>query len=274
MLLDRVEVRNAQSTVLTLALYDPEGGYYVKDIEGLDPVKALIVSSSFARLDGEQYQSSRREKRNLIAKVGLEPDYSTSSVSELRKRLYNIFMPKTRVTLRFFEDDGFYVDISGRVESFDSPRFAKEPDATISILCFNPDFIAPVPVVISGNTTASTNVLNIPYNGTVETGVVFRMNVNRDLQGFMLHNMPVDDVSRALQFIAPLVAGDVLEISTVSGAKGATLTRDGQTRSILYGISPYSDWINLYPGNNEFRVYAEGATIPYTLEYTTKYGGL
>jgi hypothetical protein len=75
-------------------------------------------------------------------------------------------------------------------------------------------------------------------------------------------------------FAEPLIAGDVLTISTVSGNKHATLTRAGSDSSLLFGVAPDASWINLFPGPNYIRVYTEGAAIPYTITYTSKVGGL
>lgn len=275
-MLEKVEVLTEQGILLTLPLQDISRGYSVQDIEGLDPVKATIVSSAFAQLDGEQYQSSRREKRNIILTLGYEPDFTVGTVQDLRKKLYGFFMPKQRVLLHFFQTGEPTVQIYGRIESFDSPKFQKEPKAVISILNFDPDFYNPDPIIINGNTTAST-VENIHvYDGTVETGILLKVFVNRDLPQLTLHHRPADDILRSLAFVSenPLIAGDVLSISTMPGNKYATLTRGGVDTSILYGISPQSNWISLFPGENKLRVYAEGAAVPYTIEYTQKYGGL
>ena len=99
-MLTAVEAFTPQGENLFLPLQDSSGGYVVQDIDGLDPVNAQIVSSKFARLEGEQYQSSYREKRNILISLGLEPDYGAAlSVSQLRSRLYDFFMPKSPVRL-------------------------------------------------------------------------------------------------------------------------------------------------------------------------------
>jgi hypothetical protein len=275
-MLEKVEVRTEQGLLLTLPLQDISEGYSVQDIDGLDPVKATIVSSAFANMDGEQYQSSRREKRNLILTLGLNPNYAVGTVSELRKRLYNFFMPEQRIQFRFFHTDMPMVEIWGRVETLDSPKFVKEPVAIISVLCFNPDFYNPEPVVLAGNTTSSTSETTHVYPGTVETGILFKLMVDRPLLEFTIYHRPPDDSLRSLTFstAASLVAGDVVKISTTPGNKYVTLTRSGVDSAFLYGVSPQSNWISLFPGSNKLRVYAEGAAIPYTIEYTTKYGGL
>jgi hypothetical protein len=57
-MLTGVEVRTIQDNLLALSLDDPSSGFIIEEIEGLDPVKASVVSSSFATMDGEQYQFS------------------------------------------------------------------------------------------------------------------------------------------------------------------------------------------------------------------------
>lgn len=277
-MLTKVDVITEQGTTLELPLQDSSEGYLVKDISGLEPVKANLVSASFANVDGEQFYSSRREARNVVVKLGLEVGYATGTGRQLRSNLYNFFMPQSTVKLRFYEDDmGGFVDISAVVESFDCPLFAQEPEATISLMCYDPDFIDPDPVIINGVTTDGTVEMLIEYDGTVETGFLFNLMVDRTLPEFTIHHRSSDNAIRSLIFEEPLSAGDVLEISTVTGAKGATLTiNEGGSESILYGIEATSNWINLFPGSNYIRVYVEepGDPIPYTIQYTTKYGGL
>jgi hypothetical protein len=273
-MLTSVEVRTESGDLLLLPLDDVIEGYVIQEITGLDPVKANIVSSSFARMDGEQYQASRREKRNIVITLGLEPDYSTSTVRQLRKRLYDFFMPKAGVNLTFNMDDDAAVNIEGKIESFDAPLFSKDPTATISILCMDPDFYEENSIVVSGNSVADLTNKLITYDGSVETGFLFRLLVNRSITSFSVINLPPDGVQRRMDFSAALNAGDVLEFSSVSGAKRVSLIRSGSTTSLLYSLSPYSDWINLFPGDNQFRVSISGVAIPYTVTYTNKHGGL
>ena len=275
-MLTQVEARTPRGTLLTLPLQDVSGGFVVENIEGLDPVKATIVSSSFAQLDGEQYQSARREKRNIIITLALEPDYVNTSVQSLRNKLFQFFMPKSPIKLNFVSTDLPTLSIEGRVESFTAPKFSKDPQVTISILNFDPDFYDPTVKTLSGDTVGNIMETNYTYDGTVETGVLFKLFVNRTMSDFSIYHRPEDDVMRTLDFSSPtnLLAGDVLSISSQPGNKYCVLTRTGVDSSLLFGMSPQSSWLNLYPGLNKIRVFAEGAAVPYTIEYTTKYGGL
>lgn len=273
-MLTTVEVRNSAGDLLTLPLDDPSQGFVVTEIEGLDPVKATLVSSSFANMDGGQYHTSRREPRNLKVKLSLEPDYILDSVAELRKQLYNFFMPKTLADLRFVTSEGLTVTIDGRIESFDSPLFTKDPTADISLMCYDPDFVGLTTETISGNTVSDSTETLVTYDGSVETGILFTLNADRALSEFTIYHRPPDGVVRTLDFAGSLVSGDVLTISTVPGDKAATLLHASTESSVVYGITPQSNWIQLEPGDNYIRVYATGAGVPFTIDYNTRYGGL
>lgn len=274
-MLETVEIRNTAGSLLTLPLEDVIAGYLIEEIEGLDPVKAVLTSSSSANVDGSQYQSARRDERNLKFRIGLEPDYTLNeTVRSLRSRLYEYFMPKTEATFKFTLADGLEVEIKGRIESFDTAIFSKDPAVDVSVMCFDPDFIDPVPVVVEGDTVSDMTETLIDYNGTVETGMEFTLFVDRSLTDLTIYHRPPDGTVRTFNFAENMVAGDVLKISTVVGNKYLTLTRSGTTTSVLNGMSPQSNWVGLQNGNNYIRVYAEGAAIPYEISYTTRYGGL
>lgn len=273
-MLSTLEVISRQGSLLRLPLGEETAGLFVEDIEGLEPVKATLVSSNFANLDGAQYHSSRREPRNLIVRLGMEPDYLVDDVQDIRNRLYEFFMPKSEVQLRFIMDNGLTVDILGRVEDFVAPLFVQEPVVTLTMLCFDPDFKSVQESVFESGTTSGTNEVILPYRGTVETGFLFTLLVNRDLPDFTIYHRPPDGTLRTLSFTHPLVLNDVLRINTSVGSKSVLLTRGNVESSLLYANSPQSTWLELQPGDNAFRVYAAGAEIPYNIRYTNKYGGL
>lgn len=268
------EVRNPRGELFTLSLEDDSSGFLVEDIDGLEPVKATLVSSSFASIDGSQYQSSRRENRNLTIRLELSPDHLTETVFDLRNKLYRFFMPKLAVNLRFYMSEGFSVDISGRVESCNPVIFSSEPKVDISIVCFDPDFVDTTPIILSGSTVSTSVDTKVEYTGSVETGFTFALNVDRSLSAFTIYNRLPDNTLQILDFSAPLISGDVLTISTIGGDKSVTRNRAGVVTSLLYGMSPQSSWIEFFPGDNDLRVYATGAAVPYTITYSNRYGGL
>jgi hypothetical protein len=247
--------------------------YQVAKIQGLDPVKANLTSSSYAGNDGEVFQNSKRAARNIVMEVDLDP-VEGQTYGELRQGLYTYFMPKNQVKLRFHTDTGLYLDTLGYVESFDVPIFDKDPQISISIMCYDPDLEDPRIVQIESGTVDDTEVIEIDYPGNVSTGTVVTLNINRELTDFTIYNSDEAGNTLQLDFTGALEDGDTLVISSRRGNKGITLTRTGIQSSYLYGRSAQSNWIELDRGLNNFRIYAAGDPIPYVLEYVVRYGGL
>lgn len=273
-MLNRVDVMTRRGLTLTLNMGENDSGYAVKDIDGLQPVKAELVSTGYAGVDGEQFQVAKRGPRNIKMKLDLEPDFSAFTYTDLREKLYDYFMPKSQITLRFYQTTGLYVDIVCIVEDFDTPLFDQDPDIQISLMGYLPDFIDPRTVQLTGNTVSDLTERNITYPGTVETGVKFTLLPNRSLSAFTLYNTTEDGMISQLDFSASLLSGDQLVINTNTGSKGIILTRAGVSSSYLYGRTAQSNWIQLLQGLNKFRPYAPGAPIPYQLEYSVRYGAL
>jgi hypothetical protein len=274
-MLTQVKATSVQGSLLTLPFGEITAGVYIKEIEGLDPVKASIVSTSFPNKNGVVYQTSRREARDIKLKLGIEPDYISEEPKDVRRRLYQFFMSNTMVDLEFIDSDGLSVKISGMNETFESPLFVQEPGAEISIHCFDSDFVdLNNQIELFGNTVSNTLDTTIEYEGSVETGIEFYLEVDRDVDEFTIYNTMPNGQIRQLDFSWPLHAGDQVNFVTTPGNKRIELVRAGVTSSLLYAMSPQSSWIDFYPGTNLFRVYAEGAPIDYLLYYFNRYGGL
>lgn len=274
-MLEKIEARNPSGEILTLIMEDVLDGYAITEVEGLGPVKAQIVSSGFAKQDGAQYHTSRREPRQLTLKIGLEADYVIETPHTLRTRLYNFFMTKSAVNIKLFLETGLEVHINGRVEDVTPDIFAEDPTIDVIIFCPEPDFLAMETTVLEGLTTSTLAETPLVYSGTVETGVVFRLMANQTLPDFTIYHRTPDGTLQSMDVAVPMVSGDVLTISTVPGDKYARLLHLGVTTSVLYGVDPQATWFELLKGTNQIRVYADVVTaIPYELEYLERHGGL
>lgn len=275
-MLTKVDITNSRGSILSLPMDEDDAinGYQVNDIDGLDPVKATLVASSYAGADGENFQSAKLPARNIKIKLDLDPDFNPKTYRDLRNDLYAWFMPKAQINLKFHLSSGLIVNIDGIVEEMSSPLFQNDPNVEISIMCFKPDFLDLQMVTISGHTVADTTNTVIDYPGSVEAGTVVTLNFNRAVSEFSIYNRDEGGNLQQLDFSGSLLNGDQLVVSSLRGSKGITLTRSSVTSSYLYGRSPQSSWISFVEGNNQFRVYAMGDPIPYTLEYVARYGGL
>lgn len=274
-MLDLLEVQNSSGALLSLPLEDTSGGFVVQSIDGLDPVKATLVSSTFGALDGGIYQSARRETRNIIITLGLDPDYISTSTSDLRKQLHNFFMPKSPVTLTFYKDDGSIFTTNGRVESFTQPLFAQDPEIQISIICYDPDFLSTNSIIVNGNSDSTENSeLVIPYSGTVETGMLFTFTLTNPITSFTFTNLAGDGNTYSLSFTYESNSGDVVVINTVPGQRECRIISGDSNVSGLWAIDSFSDWIKLYPGDNHLEVVCDAGMMPFTVEYTERFGGI
>lgn len=274
MTLRLVEIVSGGYSSLQLPLQDPSQGYYIQEIEGLNPVEASIVTTKTATRNGVQYQASSQEGRSIVLHLGLDPDYISNSAVSLRRALYARLMPGREVTLRFTMDNHPIVEIVGRVESFEAAIFSQDTDSVISILCMDPDFVATSLTSFSGYSVAGTTDSVIVNNGDVPVGFLFTLAVDRTITDFSIVHSGADNVLHNMDFAAPLISGDILQINTIPGQKGAWMTRETTTASVLYGISPESPYFQLQPGPNNFRAKVAGAPIAYSVRFTERFGGL
>lgn len=272
-MLSKLDITNRRSMTLSLEMEENSSGYQIADILGLDPVKANLVSTSYPNQNGEEYQGSTRGPRDIKLLLDLEPD-GVETFFTLRKKLYTYLMPQSQVGLRFSLESGLTLELVGIVENHSSPQFKEDPDVEVDIRCFQPDFLDPEVVILTGGTVDDSDNTAISYPGTLEASTILRLYVNRTLTDFTIYNTPEDGVVRQLDFSGALIAGDELIISSVKGSKGITLKRSGVSSSYLFGRTPQSAWIELFEGINQFRVHALGDPVPYELEYVVRYGGI
>ena len=275
-MLTRVDVTNSRSNTLRLLMMDSSNGYVVKEIDGLDPVNASLTTSTLAQVDGAQPQNARRDTRNITMKLGLEPDYLSTTVASLRSALYDYLLPKANVTLGFYIDGVLFATTSGQVESFANSMFSADPEVDISVICYDPDLVSPSATTADLDTVSTTDTETIAYPGTSDAGIIFTLNVDRSIDGFTLYNTTPDNTIQTfnVEGTGAFVSGDVVTVCTIPGSKSVTLTRDSITSSVLYYLDDNAFWITLQKGNNAFRAFASGAAIPYTLSYTPLFGGI
>ena len=278
-MLEQVDILNEHGEELSLPLSEFSSGIILRGIQGLDPVKANLVSSEFAMMDGTLFQAARRESRNIILQMGLDSRYGGLSNTEIRHELYRVFMPKTQARLTFSQTTKPPVEITGHVEVVSAPIFTKEPTFGVSILCNDPDFINPVPDTFSGEGYPSGMVMrDVDYAGTVASGVEIEVSMNNSAtgQGFEVRQTTPRGDNRSLIFQTPLLGGDDVIIKTHPGQKEVLVRRNGSETSIIYGVDPQSEWPMFEPGLNKLGVRVTGDTEQsfYEVFWHDRYGGL
>lgn len=140
-MLTKVDVIGLTAGPLSLELGGPnQSPIQTRDILGLEPTKAEITMAP-SNKDGDLFQNARLGKRNIVFKLGLDPNWVDQTMSSLRRMLYDHFPPKTWRTLQFFSDDIPTVEIGGYIESFEPNMFSQDPEIQISVICPKPMFV-------------------------------------------------------------------------------------------------------------------------------------
>ena len=99
----------------------------IRNIDGLDPVKATINTSAFGSVDGAAYIGSNVPTRNLVLTIHPNPDWGQWTFESLRRAVYDYFMPKLLTRLVFHSDDiprWKFTDTSKVVPAIRSPRMS------------------------------------------------------------------------------------------------------------------------------------------------------
>ena len=145
-------------------------------------------------------------------------------------------------------------------------------------MCTDPDFIDLVDIEVEGGAMDSgLDEVLLAYPGTVETGLVFTMTLDRVIDELEMYVRGPDNVTRLFTMGLTTEIGDILTINSIQGQKSVTLTRGGTPMHVLYGVLQPTAWPVLSKGNNYIRVIvgeSTGTDIPYDVVYTPQYGGL
>lgn len=71
-----LRVQNTRGEMLTLTQNEPR--YQIVEIDGLNPPKANINSSTVAGMDGTQFISSKLEDRNIVITIKINGDVESN----------------------------------------------------------------------------------------------------------------------------------------------------------------------------------------------------
>ena len=217
-----------------------------KDVEGISGVTSVIYSTNSMGQHGDTYVGQRIEARDIDV-VGHINTRDKAQALELRRRMLKIFNPELSATL-VYEYGGFKRVIDCR--AYGEPKILKKEvlyEFDLQIECLNPfwreeeetkeDIASWVaawhfPCVIEKDSTKSMiygyraeSVIVDCYNeGDVSTGMRIRFTALGTVSNPILLNV---DTEEFIQINSTMKTGDVIEINTKYGSKGAKLIRDG-----------------------------------------------
>lgn len=250
----------------------------IKGIDGLEPVNATISSTPFGAYDGEAFIGASVGKRNVVITCGLNPDWETQTVAELRGLLYAYFMPKLPVRLRFSSTHLPDCQIDGYVESMKANIFAKDPEIQVSILCLSPDFVAVEETVVNGVITDGTVYTPIDYEGTSPTGFVISVSGSGVFSSTGIMELLLKSpLPQMFSVSSDINHGMDLYISSITGDKyvRSISSSDGVVENLLDVMSKDSVWPQLQPGNNDMAVVTNASGAQgWQMKYFARFVGL
>jgi len=261
--------------------------YMTSKIDGLNPPAGTISTSTYAGMDGSYLNNSFIEKRNVVISFHMRG----IDIEKRRHLLYRVVKPSRYIKV-YYKTAGIDVYTEGYVETCEIDNFTNKISGQISILCPDPywysnsaihafysrisgGFIFPFPqsderfVLGSYSTTDNIELLN---DGD-ETGFIIRIEAIDTATTPTIYNA---DTGEYLQIKGEIHRGDIITITTKTGNKTVTLTRNGVDSNIINQLVAGSTWLTLREGLNTFHVQAvrNVKNLKITLMHTNAYLGV
>ena len=285
MALSTVQVYSVGREVSTLELSEDGRAetdfLQIRNIDGLDPVKASVNTSPLGSIDGTQYVGSSVADRNIVLTLHPNPDYNVWGPEDIRKLLYEYFIPKSQIRMVFTSDDDTPdVEIYGIVEDVQGSMFGKDPELIVSIICPDPYFTAVDPVVWTGKTHLDgTTPIIMDYDANIETGLYLKVTFAAGQPAPATTAVQIGNPMLTYFAVSAVISATAFfEMSSVPGSKyiqGTNLST-AVIGNLLGNITAHggSLWPILKPGKNNVSIITNVGAHDYTLSYLRRYGGL
>jgi phage-related protein len=249
----------------------------IRNIEGLEPVKASVNTSLFGSVDGAAYTGSSVPSRNIVLTIHPNPDWHTWKYEDLRKLIYSYFMTKKPVRLVFYNDEDSPVEIFGIVESVDNSIFSKDQEFNVSVICPDPYFTSLDPKVVTGQSIRSGGAPKVvTYNGSVETGIRVKVSFSSGTPPTTIGIQVGDPKISYFNVTATVGSTLYLDMSSVAMQKYIQNVSigSGVITNLLSKMQEGSKWPLFEQGDNKFSVITDQGVQDWELSFYERFGGL
>ena len=266
-----------------------------KDVSGVSGVQSIIYSTNSMGQHGDSYVGQRIEARDVDV-IGHINTRDKAQALELRRRFLKIFNPELGGTL-MYEYGSFRRVIGCRLHG--KPEAERKEvliEFHIQLECLNPfwreeqeekeDIASWVPAwefpceieqdnpesMIFGYRAESV-IVNCYNEGDVATGMRVRFSALGTVRNPIILNV---DTQEFIQLNVTMQTGDIIEVNTVYGSKGAKLIRDGAEIDYFRYVDVDSTFMQLAIKDNNFRYdAAEGVNaLDVAIFYNKEYLGV
>ncbi len=261
--------------------------YMVSEIDGLYPPAGTISTSTYAGMDGSYLNNAFIEKRNIVISFEMRG----VNIENRRHALYRVVKPSRYIKI-LYKTANIDVYAEGYVETCTVDNFGGKVSGQISIICPDPYFYSTSPIHAYYSQIAGAFVFPFPQSdepfplGVYSTTDNITLRNDGDETGFIIQIEALDtaktptiynaDTGEYLQIKGDLEKGDLITITTKTGNKTVTLTRNGVDSNIINRLVAGSTWLTLSQGVNHFHVTAvrNAKNIRVTLIHTNSYLGV
>ena len=261
--------------------------YMTSKITGLNPPPGTVSTSSYAGMDGSYLNNAFIEKRNLVISFEMRG----VGIEKRRHALYRVVKPSRYIKV-FYKTSNIDVYTEGYVETCEIDNFNNKINGQISILCPDPYWYSSSAIHACYSRVSSGFFFPFPQSdepfalgsySTIDNIEIFN---DGDETGFIIQIEALDtaitptiynaDTGEYLQIKGEMQRGDIIMISTTTGNKTVTLTRNGVESNIINQLVAGSTWLTLREGLNTFHVQAvrNVKNLKITLMHTNAYLGV
>ncbi len=266
-----------------------------KDVDGIAGVTNVVYSTNSMGQHGDTYVGQRIEARDIDI-LGHINTRDKQQAYQLRRQMLKVFNPELGGTLAY-EYGGFKRVINCRIHG--EPKVERKSvllEFALQLDCLNPfwreedeekeDIASWVPAWEFPCEIEQDNPQSMIYGYRAESVIVDCYNEGDVSTGMRIRFMALGTVTNPIilnvdteEFIklnVTMLTGDVIEINTKYGSKGATLTRDGQKTDYFRYVDVDSTFMQLAIGDNNFRYDAESGvnSMEVTIFYNKEYLGV
>lgn len=263
MIFDKIRFVGAQNVDLPIVGATPAGPFILKGVDGLGPPEREVSISRTIK-EGGVRQGTRAANRQVVALVGLRPNWSTGQTSaDLRDMLYGLLTTKYNlpVKMQLMLGSTVVAQAKGDISKIEPSLFTKSTEAQITLDCDYPALLAPnilyqVPTktVISGETA-----IDVVNDGTAPAGfwMSLKFLATPTIPLKLTDDSPND--IETMRINGDWKTNDVITIDTRDGSRGIWRERPtgtggalGPPISKVGNLTGGSIWLQMHGGANRF----------------------
>lgn len=265
MLFTKIRLAGKTNVDLPIVGALPSDTYILKDASGLGPPDVIVTIMNGV------YQSSLPSDRELVFRVGLNPNYGVNQTAEqLRTELYKLLVTGygKSISVQIMNDNAVKAKADGYVRKIEIVPFSKEPEVQITFASINSYLVAPNAEVVVPAGISTFQVINV---GTARTGFRAEFNITGTINDFTLTSTDEPDLYMIID--GALISGDILVIDTRSRYREISMVRDGDYTNRIGDLMPDSSWLDLDEGLNTFDTSSNKFTWG-SVTFTPQYWGV